>query len=534
MGKRKKKNTGTPAITKFGSGSTWNYGGPDFRSTSRVVIIDKDGKPLREYPTWGWASDYEAMCRRYESKVEGTGSDRVSTVYVPVEDEYTCTVDLGKKRKRPLMCTYDATKLYLESMLGIKLSADDAEFFEAHPLVQEDGVPFPDTLRVVQELVQPYGVGISRVRLAPNYGVQGDIKQWRKVLGVNPMALADRTTTNEEFAAQMNGKVDISQFRFEYGSEALFPSVSCGVMSGANTGATGGHATYVPPRRRASGMLLSFQLDRLERVQWKTPPVFTSLPLSLVKEVLAYDVEKWYKEQNKHTGSSYFSKPKQEGAKTTDVRKSETPVVVPAALQTQALPAPVVMEKGVTVVQGTYTYDYHGIVVMREGVPVCFRCHRGASERKHTQQVPGICDACWRLVCAQIGCIGKVCKSAGADAPLPDPPYEFVSLDWQQQRLYLRCMREKCYTVFYADRTHGPIIVGTIRSIKKYEVAQDQARQDALEERLRLYAKVRERTVVVPTDEQYTQGDAAPPSPLSPTKLLLSSGDGVDEVISSD
>lgn len=514
----------------------------DLRQNKRVAIIAEDGQVLAEYPSYGLLIDWQSMARKFETKdFDDKELGKISVVYVPASMGYVTEIDLNAKpKKRPLMCTYDAVKNYCESLLGVKFAYEDSEFFESHPLVQEDGVPFPDTLRVVQELITPYNLRISRVRVAPNYGVPGDIKQWRKVLGINPMALADRVTTNAEFAAKMDGKVDVSHFRFDHGSEALFPSVSCGVIGSVQgvTGSTGGHAVYVPPRRRATGALLSFQIARAEHAIWRVEPVFPDLATIVASKKLikAYDTKAWY---DKHEHTSYTVGAGWNKAKETAkaVTKAITGPVVHPKIE------PPTISKGSELISAYgYTWNEHGIVVTEDGAPACYRCRRAAAQRRHTFEIPGLCDSCWLLVCLEINCTGKKCKKLDklVDQELPNPPFRFASMDWQAQRLYFQCNRPGCHTVFYGDRSHGAKVINAMKAIQQYRLMQEQLESDLTKlVSLKTDAPASAETVIEAavdaamatiTDEEIQQAydehvalsqlpdpaDAAPPDPTPP------------------
>src|SRR6266850_3992552 len=108
-------------------------------------------------------------------------------------------------RTKPLSCLYTTTKRLLRNMWGLELDRDDETFFDEHPLATVAGVGLPNTLRVVQELIDPYNFRVSRVHLMPGTPIPGDLAQWVDVLGMNPIAIGDHATSNEMFA-QLTGQ----------------------------------------------------------------------------------------------------------------------------------------------------------------------------------------------------------------------------------------------------------------------------------------------------------------------------------------
>ncbi len=461
----------------------------------RVILTNDKGDRLRDIPSMGFSTDFTSLGNRSGGV---TLKDKVDYVTLTEEQAkpFLTTIDLNAKKykPKPLMCTYDATKAYCEAILGIKFSVEDSEFFESHPLVQSDGVPFPDTLRVVQELIDPYHLRISRVQMMPNYSVKGDIRQWRKVLGVNPLALGDKITTNVEFATQTG--TDTSQYRFEHTPEALFPAIACGVMysdSQVATGTGGGHATYVPPRRRAHGAMLSFQIDHADRVQWNALPTFETLSAEGAKLIEVFDLEKWYDKYVRGTGSNSHSwgKVKSSVPKITGGGGGESLVdrVVNAAVDSlvNVMGGGETGEKEVPVPNATT--NEHGLIIMDGDKPACFRCKRLNKQRTHTLGVPGLCDACWDVVCSAATCPEPGCRSRRAGGNNVWPAFRFVKLYWQTQQIWCQCTT--CSKVFWLDRSFGVKITTAMQALQTYRLQQEQIQKET-----RLFAKVKEGAAV--------------------------------------
>jgi hypothetical protein len=155
----------------------------------------------------------------------------------------------------------------MAGVLGMGLDRFDGDYFNRHGLVRSEGVPEQDTFRVVQELIEPYGLKISRIRVSKGSHVRGDMLQWQNVLRVNPLGLSDQRLSNAEFAkvtGQPLRTVDKS-FRFEYSDEAMRPAIMCS-QEGQE------HAEYRGPRGPGKCDDMQIRVDR--DVVWYKQPVF--------------------------------------------------------------------------------------------------------------------------------------------------------------------------------------------------------------------------------------------------------------------
>lgn len=400
-----------------------------------------DGDVLSDFQVLGYSVDWKDLEKKFGPSytIEQDGQ-KFSVIEVPVNEAVisTATMSTGKQ-KRPLMCVYDAVKTYCRDLLGVTLSTEDEEFFIKHPLVSEDGVPFPSTLRVVQELIDPYGLRISRVVIQKNYNVKGDIMQWRSMLGINPLALADRSTSNADFSVQMNNKVDTSGFRFEYDNTPLFPAVACGIVGGANTGWTGGHAAFIPPRRRVTGALMTFQIARAEHVHWKKQPVFAEIQPSVHTPVSieVFDLQAWWGDWKKDKDTSSTWNPSFKNAKAGGNGKVSTDPAMLSQMLSQAIQSPPIED-------------------FKEGT--CYSCNRADRQRSHILGVPGVCDLCWLSLAAQITCPKCDKKSAKHQIePVPsisNPFFEYSGYDLKKKCIWVRCTQ--CQKEYYTtSQTHG-------------------------------------------------------------------------------
>jgi hypothetical protein len=172
-------------------------------------------------------------------------------------------------------CEFQAIKAYVQNLFGITLSSEDADWFQRHPLVEAEGTPMAHTLTVAQQLVLPYDLRISRVRVMQNVSLPGELAEWPHVLGVNPFGMANGFTSNVDFAQETGLPLAevMRLFRFEFSEVPLTPAVVCGIHAFDGHGKHG-HASYVAPRgvRPNTLHVVQFQLDRSVHVSWLREP----------------------------------------------------------------------------------------------------------------------------------------------------------------------------------------------------------------------------------------------------------------------
>lgn len=235
----------------------------------RVVVVNKDGQ--RVHGEWVEADrpvSWAALLDNWPHDIEG--EDIV--VRLPLEAAVF-------KKPKPLTCLISAIDSYMNSILGRKLDNSDRDWFDDHALTGKGGVSQPNTLRVAQELIEPYGLRISRVRVAPGVMLTGDLLQWPKVLGINPLAMANQQTSNADFCQQMGLPLEDAErmFRFEFAEGSIRPAILCGEYgyNDKGTRVVMGHASYEGPRAKlvAQG-LLQFQIQPAEKMNWEQDPVF--------------------------------------------------------------------------------------------------------------------------------------------------------------------------------------------------------------------------------------------------------------------
>lgn len=176
-------------------------------------------------------------------------------------------------------CVYTGTNDYLQARWGRKLDDSDRRWLAAHPLATDGGIPQEYTATCIDQLVAPYGMRVSRVRIRKGALVLGDsIMGWLKALGCNPMAMADRATSNADAATLLGLPLDQANalWRVEFHDDPLPCSIvgergwSSG--SGVSVGNYGGHCRYLAPRSAPGDWFISVQLDMDTAVSHLVPP----------------------------------------------------------------------------------------------------------------------------------------------------------------------------------------------------------------------------------------------------------------------
>lgn len=177
-------------------------------------------------------------------------------------------------------CTFDSTKDYLEAIWGRKLDASDKAWMGRHPKAEEMGVPQEYSPIAIAELVEPYNLRISRIRVSTNAFFTGEaLDQWVLALGCNPFAVGDHATTNEVAAERLGITLaDAAElWRFDFGDHPLAPSILGErqlATPQASLGKRGGHARYLAPRAGHGEWFISIQLAPKGEVSYVSDPVF--------------------------------------------------------------------------------------------------------------------------------------------------------------------------------------------------------------------------------------------------------------------
>lgn len=205
----------------------------------------------------------EALAATYDHRLDM--ATRVLEVKVPSS---LCKWKYQNTHKNVLMCYFQGTKSYMQNMFGGSIGSDDETWYRGHPLTEQGGLPKCYTLTVGDALVRPYNLGISEVWLRKGTPLSDEHLIWQQILGINPAAAADSTTTDDEWEAQQLSylehmpedqheefRVHVAAqkagFKFHY-TDVLPTNRALVTMesgfAGPGAGGGGGHATYRGPR----------------------------------------------------------------------------------------------------------------------------------------------------------------------------------------------------------------------------------------------------------------------------------------------
>jgi len=189
------------------------------------------------------------------------------------------------------MCAYHATEDYLKSLLGVTLSHEDRIWFASHPLVNEMGLPQKYTVTVLNDLVKPYGIGVSNIYVVKGSAINEELTKWQAVLGCNPKAKQSSQYSNTDYVREISGgneeliKAFTRQFKdkfnFEYVETPTMPAVVFTATGNASLSFAGGggHSSYCAPRAElhSSDWKLALKFDWLDKIQHRykqDPPTY--------------------------------------------------------------------------------------------------------------------------------------------------------------------------------------------------------------------------------------------------------------------
>lgn len=164
----------------------------------------------------------------------------------------------------PGQCLYHATKTFLGNILGLQLDHTDNDYFLMFPYLEPGGTPMPYTAQAVQELIEPYGLRVSRIRINAGMVPAGDLREWMQYLGCNPLGAEDYRTTNAQYAEAvgMDPRIADQFFGFEFHTEPFRPGIVCEASKAHQFAKPLGHASFLAPRGRANDWWVSLQVDR--------------------------------------------------------------------------------------------------------------------------------------------------------------------------------------------------------------------------------------------------------------------------------
>lgn len=199
-----------------------------------------------------------------------------------------------KKVKRSVAtCAYSATERYLQTNFGVSLHSTDREWYCDNSLVTIHGLPQENTLTVIQQLIEPYNFGISRVQVPRNSRRFPKFTPFIEGLGANPFFMADGNTTNEEaydilYPEQrlINEKINtpekraahkqkiLAEWRFEATDTPVSNSIGMHQFVHDQTGHNGA-SSYIAPRQKfqQDNWKFSILLDRLSNIKYLKPIV---------------------------------------------------------------------------------------------------------------------------------------------------------------------------------------------------------------------------------------------------------------------
>lgn len=252
-------------VTVYGPKST-QVTGYKPQPSNKVYVQHKDGSLQSftvPYDCTGW---FDIAKTAYPTKQDKD----IEAMVIPID---RCEFTYGEPTFNA--CVYSATQDYIQARWGRKLDDSDRRWLARHPLATDSGIPQEYTVTAIQQLVAPYGMKVSKVRIRAGALVLGDqVMQWAQALGCNPMALADRKTSNAQAAELMGMDLSMADqlWRLEFSDVPLPGSIvgERGWSSGAGVqvGSFGGHARYLAPRASAGDWFVSVQLAPISEVEY--------------------------------------------------------------------------------------------------------------------------------------------------------------------------------------------------------------------------------------------------------------------------
>lgn len=173
-------------------------------------------------------------------------------------------------------CAFNGTDEYMKHMLGMSLDHDDKNWYTNCSLVIESGLPEENIFPVIQELVAPYGLGISHAYVRKGSRLSTNNKPWFSILGINPMASISGDVSNEEYLSILSGgdkevadilRTQVEDFHLEFVDEV--PHGAYIMFRKYTTNASrAGHSIYSGPRANKQDFAVALKLDWLKNIKY--------------------------------------------------------------------------------------------------------------------------------------------------------------------------------------------------------------------------------------------------------------------------
>jgi len=317
-----------------------------------VDVNDKDGKQLYDITDW---DTYRAICMSNDIVVEHSPPLDIDLknvdlnhdfIYVPLKESQ---IKWNIRQRNVHTCLPRAASDYMSHWFGMSLDNDDTEWFKQYgEKVTSDGCTQAWTMTVISQLLEPYGLGVSRVVVDPSIMQHGEHLTWMGRLGANPFFAAGQNTTNDEALDQMavtdpaQREFWKNQWRFETHLKPKGPFISLETWGGGSTvysdnklagysesswgnyspgawqggGSMGGHnggAHYRGPRALIKNFKIAVQLDRIENIDTSR---YEKFPLS------PYEIDKGIRSPN--FGSVLCHKEAGKGGKSISIKAMES------------------------------------------------------------------------------------------------------------------------------------------------------------------------------------------------------------------
>jgi hypothetical protein len=190
----------------------------------------------------------------------------------------------SKGYKHVATCAFDATDSFLKFVKGGALHHTDKTWYTEHPATVSAGLPAHKTISMLNDLVEPWGYGVSEVYMRSGQNEWEEVPDWKLTLGCNPKGAVDLETTDEEFVKEFmsclpEGFTDderdeateyarnqVKDVHFHYVRE--LPKKPLVIFEGGYaTGYAegGGHASFRAPRSgKSDRWFMALAYDRIE------------------------------------------------------------------------------------------------------------------------------------------------------------------------------------------------------------------------------------------------------------------------------
>lgn len=267
--------------------------GNNYNGDNRITVVGLDKTVLGEVLCFPYEfNNIKAVFQEENTRVPGVYKE-LNAKHIEIVMPADYIQWKAKSGKTVAMCAFNASMGFISCNLGKRLDGADEAWYKAIPQTHAEGLREGATFDVIQELVRPYGIGISEIWVRSDKFLNPDLDKWREYLPANPLfnfsdpngnsaGLTDKEALANPLADMFVDEKDTWRMHRIKGHESLDGPLIY-MRGGASAAGGGGHATYIGPRWSDKNFDYAIRLDHLSNINYiKVPdPIDTTVEMDI-------------------------------------------------------------------------------------------------------------------------------------------------------------------------------------------------------------------------------------------------------------